>query len=161
MAAKLPVQLLTPESHRLLEEGPKARRQFMDWGCFHHDADFIHLWRTYRRALKQRNHALKRKLPANQARLWDQQLIDTAERIDHIRAAYITDLTPYLVEFCQALMPEISAQPACHYQPGWPKSADSYARLLDEHYPKDACRATPNTAAIAPTSNSALTARTQ
>ncbi|QAB14167.1 DNA replication/repair protein RecF [Hydrogenovibrio thermophilus] len=138
MAAKLPVQLLTPESHRLLEEGPKARRQFMDWGCFHHDADFIHLWRTYRRALKQRNHALKRKLPANQARLWDQQLIDTAERIDRIRAAYITDLTPYLVEFCQALMPEISVQPACHYQPGWPKSADSYTQLLDEHYPKDA-----------------------
>lgn len=137
MSAKLPVQLLTPESHRLLEEGPKARRQFMDWGCFHHNADFIHLWRHYQRALKQRNHALKKRLPASQIQLWDAQLVDAAEKIDVIRADYITRLTPYLVEFCQALMPEITVSPECHYRPGWPKTAESYRQLLADNFAKD------------------------
>jgi len=35
VARTLPIQMLTPESHKLLEEGPKARRQFIDWGCFY------------------------------------------------------------------------------------------------------------------------------
>lgn len=138
MAARLPVQLLTPESHRLLEEGPKARRQFIDWGCFHHQADFFPLWRTYQRALKQRNHALKRKLPAEQTQLWDAQLIDTAEQIDQHRRHYIDALTPYLTTFCQALMPELKTPPVSHYAAGWPKNSDSFAKLLAAQYPKDA-----------------------
>lgn len=137
MSAKLPVQLLTPESHRLLEEGPKARRQFMDWGCFHHNADFIHLWRHYQRALKQRNHALKKRLPAPQIQLWNAPLVESAEKINLIRADYIHQLTPYLVEFCQALMPEITVKPECHYRPGWPKTAESYRQLLADNFTKD------------------------
>lgn len=138
MAEKLPVQLLTPESHRLLEEGPKARRQYLDWGCFHQTPEFIGLWRQYQRALKQRNHALKSKLPKSQAQLWDTQLIDAAEKIDRIRQAYVEALSPYLVQFCQALMPEIQTSPECKFRPGWPQTANSFADLLTQHYSKDA-----------------------
>ncbi len=133
----IPVQLLTPESHRLLEEGPKARRQFMDWGCFYQNRDFIQLWRLYQRSLKQRNHALKKRLPQAQVQLWDQQLVSTALQIDAIRQDYLQQLEPYLHTFCQALMPEIEAQVVCQYRAGWPKNTDDLLTLMSQNYPKD------------------------
>lgn len=137
MAAKLPVQLLTPESHRLLEEGPKARRQFMDWGCFHQSNQFIQIWRQYQRTLKQRNHALKNKLPKEQITLWDNYLVESAYQVDSIRQKYVESLEPYLVEFCQALMPEISILPECQYRPGWPLNQPDFAELIQKNYTRD------------------------
>lgn len=137
LASKLPVQLLTPESHRLLEEGPKARRQYLDWGCFHQSQAFITAWRHYQRALKQRNHGLKNKLPKAQIQLWDSQLIETAKAVDHTRENYVQSLTPYLTEFCQALMPELGTLPECHFRTGWPKSAGSFAQALETNFQKD------------------------
>lgn len=137
LANKLPVQLLTPESHRLLEEGPKARRNFLDWGGFYQTPDFMPLWRNYQRILKQRNHALRKKLPKSQTTLWDKQLVEVAEEIHKIRQEYVVQLTPYLTEFCSALMPEITEDVAIHYRSGWPKQSSSLAALLAENYPKD------------------------
>lgn len=137
LASKLPVQLLTPESHRLLEEGPKARRQFLDWGCFHQSQTFINAWRHFQRALKQRNYGLKKRLPKEQIQLWDTQLIETAAQIDPIRQQYVEALTPYLVEFCQALMPELSIQPTCQFRTGWPKASESFAQALSNNFIRD------------------------
>lgn len=129
LANKLPVQLLTPESHRLLEEGPKARRQFMDWGCFHQSTEFIQHWKHYRRILKQRNQALKQKLPVAQIQLWDQSLVSSAEAIHQSRQAYVTALMPYLDKFCDALMPELSQLPTLSYRSGWPQHTELVAQL--------------------------------
>lgn len=138
LANKLPVQLLTPESHRLLEEGPKARRHYLDWGCFHQDPTFSPAWRNYQRILKQRNHALRQKLPKAQTTLWDVQLLETAETVHRIREAYVEQLKPYLEEFCQALMPEITAKIDMSYRAGWPKASPDLGKLMQEHYAKDA-----------------------
>lgn len=137
IAKLLPIQLLTPESHKLLEEGPKARRQFMDWGCFHQSEAFIGLWRNYQRGLKQRNHALKKQLPKEQVQLWDQTLVENALQIDEIRQQYLAELTPYLVTFCQALMPEIDTDVVCQYRSGWPKNTDDLLSLYQHNYPKE------------------------
>lgn len=137
LASLLPVQLLTPESHRLLEEGPKARRQFMDWGCFYQNAEFIHLWRQHQRILKQRNHALKKQLPNAQIQLWDPQLADIALKIDRIRRDYLDALQPYLQTFCEALMPELQQNVACHYRSGWPKQTEDLNALLEQNLNKD------------------------
>lgn len=137
VASLLPVQLLTPESHRLLEEGPKARRQFMDWGCFHQSQEFIQLWRHHQRILKQRNHALKKRLPKAQVQLWDYQLVDTALKIDAIRQDYLEALTPYLTTFCEALMPEVQQEVVCQYRAGWPKNTPDLFELLEQNFDKD------------------------
>lgn len=137
IAKSLPVQLLTPESHKLLEEGPKIRRQFMDWGCFHQSEEFILCWRHYQKALKQRNHALKKKLPQDQVQLWDSALVENALKIDAIRQAYLSELEPYLVTFCQALMPEIEIEEACQYRAGWPKNTEDLLKLYQLNYTKD------------------------
>ena len=137
IAQHLPVQLLTPESHKLLEDGPKARRQFMDWGCFHQSPEFMPLWRSYQRALKQRNQALKKRLPKAQVQLWDQTLVENALKIDQIRQRYLEDLTPYLVTFCQALMPELSDQVICQYRAGWPKNTEDLMALYSLNFDKE------------------------
>ena len=137
LAQLLPVQLLTPESHKLLEEGPKARRQFMDWGCFHQSESFMPLWRNYQRGLKQRNHALKKRLPKAQVQLWDQTLVDNAVKIDQIRQTYLEELTPYLVTFCKALMPEIKEEVVCQYRAGWPKNTEDLMVLFEQNFAKE------------------------
>ena len=138
VANKLPVQLLTTESHQLLEEGPKARRNYLDWGCFHQAPNFMINWRHYQRILKQRNRALKQKLPQTQTTLWDLQLVDYAEKIHQVRQAYVQQLAPYLTEFCQALMPEITDKVAIHYRSGWPKNTPDLSELIAQQYLKDA-----------------------
>ena len=60
LAAVLPVQVIDPEVHELVQGGPKERRQFVDWGVFHVKHEFLVAWRRYRRALLQRNQGLRR-----------------------------------------------------------------------------------------------------
>ena len=36
-----PVQIIDPEVHRLIEEGPSRRRRFLDWGVFHVEPNFV------------------------------------------------------------------------------------------------------------------------
>ncbi|MBN2646819.1 MAG: DNA replication/repair protein RecF [Thiotrichales bacterium] len=137
IAQHLPLQLLTPESHRLLEEGPNARRQFMDWGCFYQFADFIQLWRQQKRLLKQRNQALKQRLPAQQIQLWDAPLVESAIQIDQMRRHYLEGLTPLLQDYCQTLMPELSESVVCHYRAGWPKGNDDLLGLFKDNLGRD------------------------
>lgn len=41
LAHLMPMQLITPEGFTLLNGGPKYRRAFLDWGCFHNEAGFF------------------------------------------------------------------------------------------------------------------------
>ena len=41
LALLMPMQLITPEGFTLLNGGPKYRRAFLDWGCFHNEAGFF------------------------------------------------------------------------------------------------------------------------
>jgi DNA replication and repair protein RecF len=96
----LPLQIIHPASHRLLTDGPKLRRQFMDLGVFHVEQNFLLAWQRAQRALKQRNAALKQRKPIAQITLWDAELISAANTIDHMRALYIEELK---IEFVHIL----------------------------------------------------------
>jgi len=41
LSSLLPVQIINPDVHKLLEQGPKYRRQFIDWGVFHVEHGFL------------------------------------------------------------------------------------------------------------------------
>ncbi|MDY0137835.1 MAG: DNA replication/repair protein RecF [Thiomicrospira sp.] len=137
LARHLPIQLLTPESHRLLEEGPKARRQFLDWGCFYHHREFMPNWRAYHRALKQRNQALKQRLAAPQIQLWDSALINAGEQINQYRQAYLNALTPHLLAFISELMPELNAPIDLRFYNGWPGNQPNQQACLTEQLNRD------------------------
>ena len=59
LALLMPMQLITPEGFTLLNGGPKYRRAFLDWGCFHNEAGFFNARSNLKRLLKQRNAALR------------------------------------------------------------------------------------------------------
>ncbi|MBX9714001.1 MAG: DNA replication and repair protein RecF, partial [Pseudomonadaceae bacterium] len=60
LAETLPLQLINPDSFRLLEGVPKIRRQFLDWGVFHVEPRFLPAWQRLQKALRQRNSWLRR-----------------------------------------------------------------------------------------------------
>ena len=104
LAAELPAQVIDPEVHRLLEDGPKARRRFLDWGVFHVEPQFVEAWRRYQRALHQRNAALKAKLPRVAVTLWDAELASAGSVVADLRQRYIDNLQPTLERVAGALL---------------------------------------------------------
>jgi DNA replication and repair protein RecF len=88
LARQVPVLLLNPDSHRLLEEGPQVRRRFMDWGLFHAEATFLESWRRYAVALRHRNAALRAGSPDRVVAAWDGELTVAAAILDRLREAF-------------------------------------------------------------------------
>lgn len=117
LARHLPVQILHPDSHRLLSGSPAHRRAFIDWGCFYQNPRFFPVWSRFRRALHQRNAALKQR---GEARLLDgieAEFCAAAEQVDEVRAAYVEDLSESLGRM-SALWPEDSSW-ELEYRRGW------------------------------------------
>ncbi len=104
LAKLLPLQLINPNSYQLLSGGPKARRQFIDWGVFHVEPHFFLVWRRFQQALKQRNAALQQQIPDNQIKIWDLGLVEAANELTVMRERYIQELTPLINELISKLL---------------------------------------------------------
>jgi DNA replication and repair protein RecF len=115
LANLLPVQLMDPEIHRLVQEGPGERRRYLDWATFHVKPGFLGAWRQYQRALKQRNAALRGDAPERVIQAWDEQLISAGEIIDTLRAEMVAQLQPPVGEAARRLL---DAEVELSYRPG-------------------------------------------
>jgi DNA replication and repair protein RecF len=114
LARILPVQVIEPGVHRLVEEGGYRRRRWMDWAVFHVEPQFVDTWVRYTRALKQRNAALR--TSPQEAGVWDPELSHTGEAIAASRRRYMAELEPWWRETVEALA---GLDVELHYQPGW------------------------------------------
>lgn len=103
LAEILPVHVLEPGMHSLIAEGPSHRRRFLDWGVFHVEHAYLAAWREYRRALGQRNAALKAGISGGAFEVWNQQLIAAAARVDHAREAYVARWLPRALGIAERL----------------------------------------------------------
>lgn len=119
LAKLLPLQLINSDSHRYLLSAPKFRRQFLDWGVFHVEPNFMPIWQRTHRALKQRNAAIKQRAPRHQIQLWDKELSINAEQLHQLRQQYVANFLPTFQQILQQLLGEIEIQP-CYYA-GWPE----------------------------------------
>src|SRR6185295_2580616 len=81
LAEQFPAQVIDPEIHKLLEEGPGRRRRFLDWGVFHVEPAFLPTWRRYHLALRQRNAALKQDRADSDLAAWEQELAASGEEL--------------------------------------------------------------------------------
>lgn len=127
----LPVQVLTPGLHALLESGPNQRRRFIDWGVFHVEHEFFPLWQRYNRVLKQRNACLRKQLSIEQITVWDGELVETAERIDVLRSRHID-----LLRTRMQAMASIPTEVDLAYLRGWAKD-QNLQDLLRENLNRD------------------------
>lgn len=119
LARLLPLQLINPNSYQLLSGGPKARRQFIDWGVFHVEPQFFQIWQRFQQTLKQRNAALQQQIPINQLKIWDVELIEVANELTVMRDNYIQQLTPLINELISKLL--TSKTISIDFYQGWDK----------------------------------------
>ena len=116
LAAVLPVQIIDPEIHRLIEEGPARRRRIIDWGVFHVEPRFVGNWQKYQQVLRQRNAALRSKQTAAIVSAWDGDLVRYGELITEARTRYVELLAP----LARAAASEIlNLELSLSYRPGW------------------------------------------
>lgn len=134
LAQLLPMQLITPEGFTLLNGGPKYRRAYIDWGCFHAAPGFFNAWSNLRRLLKQRNAALRQVTRYSQIRPWDQELVPLAEQISAWRAEYSDAICSEITATCAQFLPEFEL--AFSFQRGWDKESD-YGELLERNFERD------------------------
>lgn len=92
LAQFLAIQLIDPEIHRLVQEGPGERRRYLDWATFHVKQEFLGTWRNYQKALRQRNAALKAGAPDSTLEAWEASLAKEGTRLDHLRAETLASL---------------------------------------------------------------------
>ena len=112
----LPVQVIEPGVHKLIEEGAFRRRRWMDWAVFHVEHNFVEAWSGYTRALKQRNSALKR--DPRQVGAWDSELTRLGEHLAVSRRSMLEKLQPYWQEAIRDLL---GLPVELGYAQGWPK----------------------------------------
>src|SRR5699024_3437140 len=127
LVSALPLQLIDPNLHRLLEQGPKYRRSFLHRWVVHVEQRFFSAWRKYRRALKQRNQALRNNAVSKTIQAWNPELIRTASIIDETRQHYVRQLATMLPEAILSLLG--SDAPQITYYPGW-SAGTSFADCL-------------------------------
>ncbi len=86
LASSLPICLITPHSHRILEEGPEHRRKLLNWGVFHVEHDYRLKMSDFKRALLQRNTVLKS--GSNDLSVWNKTFIEHAYLVSERQARY-------------------------------------------------------------------------
>ncbi|WP_299010949.1 DNA replication/repair protein RecF [uncultured Shewanella sp.] len=134
LADTLPIQVITPESFSLLFEGPKSRRQFIDWGAFHTDPHFYQAWANVRRILKQRNQLLKGETSYSGIQIWDKELVKYTQLVTEIRTQYIDSLNEQLKGIIEEFLPQIEVKVS--FMRGW-DSKTEYGQLLESQYSRD------------------------
>ncbi len=122
LAAALPVQLIDPQVHDLVQGGPGERREFVDWGMFHVKHEFLPAWRRYRRALRQRNAALKMtdSNAMDSVAAWDDELNESGMVVDTLRRQYIEEITPIMASKVEKIL---QMDLKVDYQSGWSATA--------------------------------------
>ena len=117
LARAIPVQILDPASHELVSGPPAGRRQFLDWGVFHVEQRFLGAWQRYRRALQQRNAALRLR-HESAAWVWDEILATDGEVVDQCRRQALARLVPIVKRVGAELL---DAEVELYHQAGWPE----------------------------------------
>jgi len=133
LALQLPVQIIDPEVHHLIEEGPSRRRRFLDWGVFHVEQSFVGHWQRYQQVLKQRNAALKAHQPRAIVSVWDSDLVRSGELLSAARARYVTTLSPRAEAIGRNLL---GMELSLSYRSGWSKD-QSMADALQQSWGHD------------------------
>ena len=134
LAEALPLQIIDPDVHELVNGGPEARRRYLDWVAFHVEHEFLQIWRQFRRTLKQRNAALKAE--DGGIEVWDRAFVELSEQLDELRRRALEKCLNQLNAVGTALL---GSPVSLEYSRGWAADrplaevlADGLARDLQQ-----------------------------
>ena len=129
----LPVQLIEPNTFAILQSTPDHRRKFIDWGVYQSFPEFYSYWREYHQLLKQRNAAIRNKMPIEIIRVWDPQLSKVTHFIDDFRNKYLLQYAPIFKKYFSILLGD-QIQIDLNYYPGW---SGNYSELIESRIIRD------------------------
>lgn len=116
LAAALPLQIIDPDVHELVAGAPDQRRRYLDWTAFHVEHGYLDSWRRFRRALKQRNAALRSAASRATLEGWNAEFAELAERIDSGRRLALEVSVEALAQAGQELL---GSEVGFEYRAGW------------------------------------------
>ena len=128
LAARFPIIIITPDSHELLQGGPKVRRQMLDWALFHVEQGYLELWHRYYRLLRHRNALLKRQAGNAEIQVWDIELERSALKLDRKRREMVDRYSEYLRPLVELVC---SSNVQIDYRSGWRQDREYGASLLE------------------------------
>ena len=139
LARANPCQTFYQDIFQILDAGPQARRQLLDWGMFHVKHSYNSLLNDYRHALKQRNALLRQKAKKEFFVPWDEIIVNKAKEIDKLRAAYVFELNNKFQEIIGEL---IDFPCTIAYYRGWDRTntGKDLATILKEQFISDCKR---------------------
>jgi DNA replication and repair protein RecF len=133
LATHFPPQIIDPEVHKLLEEGPHRRRRFLDWGVFHVEHHFMETWQRYHRALRQRTAALRLPNGSAAVRVFEPELLASGSQLSVMRLKYIENLSPVVADLGLRLL---GLPVSVVLNSGWPADED-FAEALTRSRDRD------------------------
>ena len=127
LARLIPIQVINPDTFKLLEGAPGLRRNFIDWGVFHvKHKEFFPVWKNMQKALKQRNSFLRHgRISESELSVWNHEFSKSAALVDQLRGDYIEQLLPYFYRILGVLC-DLDGIKISYYR-GWDKD-----RSLDD-----------------------------
>lgn len=139
LASLLPCQVVYQDIFQIIDAGSSVRRGLLDWGLFHVEHNYHHLWNDYRRTVKQRNALLRSRASKQTLEPWSYQLAELASRIDLLRRSYFEKLNQAFQETNQQLS-EVDCGLA--YYRGWDRKNEgkSLQDILEASYHSDSLR---------------------
>jgi DNA replication and repair protein RecF len=130
----LPVLHITPHATDLISGSPGDRRRFLDWGAFHWSGGNAASFSSLRRALLQRNTALRSGiLDPGALEPWERQIALHGEAVDEWRQAFLGDVAPLFQGLCECF--ELGIELQLSYKSGW--GAGSLADALSQSRSRD------------------------
>jgi DNA replication and repair protein RecF len=133
LAEVLPLQIIDPDVHELVAGAPERRRRFLDWIAFHVEHGYLDVWRRFRRALKQRNAALRSGASASSIRSWNAEFAELGLELDAGRRHALSAIAEQLQAATVALL---GTTLGVEYQGGWPQGLE-LATALGQGMDKD------------------------
>lgn len=121
LAEILPLQVIDPEIHELVAGGPEQRRRYLDWIAFHVERGYAEHWRRFRRALRQRNAALREGSSGAEIAVWDREFLAAATEVDNSRRRVLDSSREALERNAAALL---GSAAGFEYRQGWAADQD-------------------------------------
>jgi len=116
LAEILPLQIVDPDVHNLVAGGPEERRRYLDWMAFHVEHGYLTQWRRFRRALKQRNAALKDGAAREGLSAWDREFSEAGVAVDAARSRIVEMARPVIQGLGASLVGSVVD---IEYRRGW------------------------------------------
>jgi DNA replication and repair protein RecF len=120
LAEALPLQIIDPDVHNLVAGAPEERRRYLDWIAFHVEQGYLGHWRRFRRALRQRNAALRSGAADAVIRGWNTELANLADAVDGGRRKALEVAAGALEQAGQDLL---GSDVRFEYKSGWKEEA--------------------------------------